>query len=308
MPFREVKAHAIFHLLELEKLGLITRDDGYQGILNAIAGDVRSKHRKRIQRQEERASMLGVLKTLGERKKAYEEEIKSYNDYVEGAMKTMQKSGKGLVLQAMVFIKFLADLMSRWKRFTMPFTKQYFHLRDLQKSGKLPQFGSFKYSAHYLYDKGILLSIDQFSPRQFDKIDIVISSNSVGIFTLEVFNNALGITNRMATTELRMEDLLQAQFDGKSTLPIFEGMAKVHLSALLVHINKKYVNMRSIFGIWLTINIQVLHTIVTPVLYPSSTAIFPQCTLRKQFSIAFLACSRLTTFHDIHCIIYISEL
>jgi hypothetical protein len=162
----------------------------------------------------------------------------------------------------------------RWKRFTMPFTKQYFHLRDLQKSGKLPQFGSFKYSAHYLYDKGILLSIDQFSPRQFDKIDIVISSNSVGVFALEMFNNALGITNRMATTELRMEDLLQAQFDGKSTLPIFEGTAKVHLSALLVHINKKYVNGQTILLHASDKQIQVLHTIITPVLYPFSVAIF----------------------------------
>jgi Ras GTPase-activating-like protein IQGAP2/3 len=97
-PFREVKAHAIQYLLELEKLGRITRDDGYQGILNAIAGDVRSKHRKRLQRQQERDSMAEALKTLGERKKSYEEQIRSYNDYVEGAMKTMQKSGKGSVI------------------------------------------------------------------------------------------------------------------------------------------------------------------------------------------------------------------
>jgi Ras GTPase-activating-like protein IQGAP2/3 len=95
LTFREVKAHAIYFLLELEKLGKITRDDGYQGILNAIAGDVRSKHRKRIQRQQEMGSMNDALKDLAERKKGYEEQIKSYNDYVESAMKTMQKSGKG---------------------------------------------------------------------------------------------------------------------------------------------------------------------------------------------------------------------
>jgi Ras GTPase-activating-like protein IQGAP2/3 len=123
----------------------------------------------------------------------------------------------------------------------MPFTKQYFHLRDLQKSGKLPQFGSFKHSAHSLYEKGILLSIDQTSPRQFDKLDIVISSNEANVFTMELFNNALGITNRMGSTDLRMEDLLQAQFDNKSSLTIFNGMAKVNLSALLLHINKKSV-------------------------------------------------------------------
>lgn len=222
LSFREVKAHAIYFLLELEKIGKITRDDGYQGILNAIAGDVRSKHRKRLQRQQEMSSMNGALKDLAERKKGYEEQIKSYNDYVESAMKTMQKSGKG------------------WKRFTMPFTKQYFHLRDLQKSGKLPQFGSFKYSAHDLYEKGILLSIDQYSPRQFDKIDIIISSNQVGIFNMEVVNNTYGVGSQMASADLRIEDLLQAQFENKASLTLFDGMAKVNLTGLLQHINKKF--------------------------------------------------------------------
>lgn len=90
-----MKAHAIYYLLELEKLGKISREDGYQGILNAIASDVRSKHRKRLQRQQEMESMSDALKHLSDRKKNYAEQIKSYHDYVEGAMKTMQKSGKG---------------------------------------------------------------------------------------------------------------------------------------------------------------------------------------------------------------------
>lgn len=121
----------------------------------------------------------------------------------------------------------------------MPFTKQYFHLRDLQRSGKTPQFGSFKYSAHDLYEKGILLSIDQYSPRQFDKIDLVISSNKVGVFTIEAFNHALGITNRLFTEDVRMEDLLQAQFQDKASLSLFNGQAKFNLNLLLYQINKK---------------------------------------------------------------------
>lgn len=87
-----MKAHAIYYLLELEKKGKVTRDDGYQDILNAIAGDVRSKHRKRLQRQQELSSMQEMLQHLGERKKRYEEQIKSYNLYVEAAMAAMQKS------------------------------------------------------------------------------------------------------------------------------------------------------------------------------------------------------------------------
>lgn len=135
----------------------------------------------------------------------------------------------------------ITNLHDRKTRLTLPFTKQYFHLRDLQKSGKAPQFGSFKYSAKALYEKGILLSIDQFSPRQFDKIDIIISSNKAGIFTMEVFNNTLGLTNRLALADLRMEDLLQAQFENQASLSLFNGMVKVNLQLFLYQINKKFV-------------------------------------------------------------------
>ncbi|KAL5488188.1 IQG1 [Sanghuangporus weigelae] len=220
LTFKEVKAHAIYFLLELEKRGKVTREDGYQGILNAIAGDVRSKHRKRLQRQQELESMNEALRQLSERKKYYEEQIKSYNDYVEAAMNTMQK-GKSK------------------KRFVMPFTKQFFHLREMQRSGKSAQFGSFKYSAHYLYEKGILLSIDQYSPRQFDRIDVVMSSNKAGTFDIELYNIQAGPSALIASTEVRMEELLQAQFENRVSLPLFDGMARFNLNLLLYQINKK---------------------------------------------------------------------
>jgi Ras GTPase-activating-like protein IQGAP2/3 len=70
---------------------MITRDDGFQGILNAIAGDVRSKHRKRMQRQQEMKSMKEALRHLQERKKYYEEQINIYQNHVEAAMNTMQQ-------------------------------------------------------------------------------------------------------------------------------------------------------------------------------------------------------------------------
>ena len=91
LTFKEVKAHTIFFLLELEKKEKITRNDGFQGVLNAIAGDVRSKHRKRIQRQQEMESVQSVLKELAARKKYFEEQINSYHDYVDAAMNTMQR-------------------------------------------------------------------------------------------------------------------------------------------------------------------------------------------------------------------------
>ncbi|CAE6396286.1 unnamed protein product [Rhizoctonia solani] len=219
LSFREVKARAIQYLLELEKRGKVTRTDGYQGILNAIANDVRSKHRKRVQRKREMDNMREALNHLKERKRAFEEQISSYHSYIDSAMNTMQR-GKGK------------------KRFVMPFTKQFFHLRDLQRTGGEPQFGSYKYSAQYLYERGILLSIDRCSPRQFDRIDIVLSSNEIGIFTVQLISNLPGASE--ATEDIRMEDLLQAQFENRVSLSLYDGLAKFNINLLLYQINKKF--------------------------------------------------------------------
>ena len=89
-------------MLELEKQGKVTRKDGYQGILNAIAGDVRSKHLKRIHRKHEMESMTEALTHLRERKRSLEDQINSYHSYVETAMNTMQR-GKGYLHPYLVY-------------------------------------------------------------------------------------------------------------------------------------------------------------------------------------------------------------
>lgn len=94
MCFKEVKANAIQTLVILEREHKISRVDGYQGILNAIAGDVRSKNRRRVQRQHEKESLEEALKDLSATKKHFEDQIDSYHSYVETAMSTMQR-GKG---------------------------------------------------------------------------------------------------------------------------------------------------------------------------------------------------------------------
>lgn len=234
-----MKAHAIGNLLELEKYGKITRADGFQGILNAIAGDVRSKHRKRLQRQQEMENMNEALRQLAERKKYFEEQIDSYHNYVETAMNTMQK-GKGYVAFLVIPSPF-KPLFSRKRRSVLPFTKQYYHLRDLQKTGQAPQFGSFLYSAKKLYDRHILLSIDQYSPRQFDKLQITMSSNLAGVFNLSLESTMLGAPSRIASDDIRMEDLLQAKYEKKSYLSLFDGRVKVDFELFLYQINKKSV-------------------------------------------------------------------
>lgn len=142
---------------------------------------------------------------------------------------------------------FFTHILHR-KRFTLPFTKQSNHLRDLQRAGRVPQFGSFIYSAKAWYDKGILISIDKYSPMQFDRMEVILSSNSVGVFNIEIRNNALGISNRIAQADVKMEDLLQAQYQDRASLSLFNDQAKFHLESLLYQINKKCVDWPAAFS------------------------------------------------------------
>lgn len=115
-------------------------------------------------------------------------------------------------------------------------SKQFWHQRG---KGKKSKFGSYKYTAADLYERGILLSVNQFSPRQFDKLHLVISSDKVGVFSLEMTHPASGQDSGLiGHEELRMEDLLQAQFDNNVRLDLFDGMALFNLNTLIHQINK----------------------------------------------------------------------
>ena len=112
-------------------------------------------------------------------------------------------------------------------------------MRDLHKTGQAPQFGSYIYTAKQLYNRRILLSIDQYSPRQFDKLQFTFSSNVAGVFNLRLESTILGVHSRIASEDIRMEDLLQAQYEKRPSISILRGKVKVNLELFLMQINKK---------------------------------------------------------------------
>jgi len=126
------------------------------------------------------------------------------------------------------------------KRFVLPFTKQWSHLRDLQRSGQAPQFGSFIYSGNDLYDRGILLSIEGYSPRQFKQFQLTISSNRAGVFSLLLESSILGVTSKVASEDVKMEALLQAKYEKRSSYSLFNGKVKVKFEPFLFQMNKKF--------------------------------------------------------------------
>jgi len=191
MTYGELKRTSLECIIRLESTGKITRKNQYQDLLNAIALDIRTKHRRRVQRAREVEGVKLTLAHLNEKAVYLEGQLQSYNDYIEQAMVTLQtKKGK--------------------KKVVLPFTRQYFHMRELQKSGRVPEFGSFKYNARGLADKGVLVSLAGFPERKWDKVGFTISSEVIGVFHIEASNGSMMIPG--ASADVLLDDLLQVHY------------------------------------------------------------------------------------------------
>ncbi|KAI9821147.1 MAG: hypothetical protein M1827_003881 [Pycnora praestabilis] len=219
MSYSELKRTALENVLRLEQFGRLTRHNHYQDLLNAIAVDIRTKHRRRVQRQRELEGVRLTLGNLNEKATWLEQQLKSYNDYIEQAMVTLQnKKGK--------------------KRFLLPFTKQYNHERELQRSGRVPKFGSFKYSARALADKGVFVSWQGYGERQWDRVNLTISSDEVGVFFIEGSMGSIQIPG--ASAQVPLDDLLQAQFNNHQFMNLFEGGLKLNVNLFLHLLFRKF--------------------------------------------------------------------
>ncbi|KAI9672347.1 MAG: hypothetical protein M1817_003369 [Caeruleum heppii] len=200
LTYAELKRTALENIVGLERAGRVTRHNHYQDLLNAIAVDIRTKHRRRVQRQRELEGVRLTLGNLNEKASWLDSQLQSYNNYIEQAMVTLQnKKGK--------------------KRFLLPFTRQYNHERELARSGRTPKFGSFKYSARALFDKGVLVDYVGFSDRQLAQINLTISSDAVGMFFVEASQGSIVIPGASASVPL--DDLLQAQFNNLGSLVLW---------------------------------------------------------------------------------------
>ncbi|KAI8836593.1 hypothetical protein BC829DRAFT_447861 [Chytridium lagenaria] len=216
--FFQIKRRTLENMAKLESLGLVSKSNNYQDMLNAIAKDMMNKHRRKYQRKRELESLKKTLLYLDEKASYLEDQKKSYNDYVSACM-----------LQ-------LGNKKTKGKKGPLPFTRQYYHLKELNKSGRVPQYGSFKYTAAELQKKGVLMSIDDYSPKQYNQITLTISSDETGVFNIEASLLGVKLSEKM---ELRLEDLLQQQYDGVQSVLLFD-LAKVNLNLLIYMINKKF--------------------------------------------------------------------
>lgn len=127
---------------------------------------------------------------------------------------------------------------NRRKKFLLPFTRQYNHQRELERSGRVPKFGSYKYSARQLMDKGVLINWSGTADRDWDKINLTISCDQVGVFAIEGSRGHIQIPGASAIVPI--EDLLQAQFESHQFMNLFEGNLRLNVNILLHLLFKKF--------------------------------------------------------------------
>jgi Ras GTPase-activating-like protein IQGAP2/3 len=74
----------------------------------------------------------------------------------------------------------------------------------------MPRFGSYKYSATRLVEKGILVAVQ--NGRNSEKMHLTISSDDVGVFMMELTSSQYNEDVQTGSEEIKLEDLLQLQY------------------------------------------------------------------------------------------------
>merc|ERR1712150_2347 len=111
------------------------------------------------------------------------------------------------------------------------------NLSKTKKSSKGDKRLTAKYTAHKLYEKGVLVEIDKVPVSSFRAVSIEFSStDQVGVF--EVSGKLSGMN--IDKINVVFEDLLQLQYEGVSTLKFEDSGVVVNVNLLIFLLNKKF--------------------------------------------------------------------
>ncbi|NXU13947.1 IQGA3 protein, partial [Pardalotus punctatus] len=207
LSMEEKKRKVIRNLRRLESLGLVDSANQYQALIDELAKDIRNQRRHRQQRRRELLKLRQTLEGLDAKTLFYEQQIDYYNQYIKTCLDNLAASNKC--------------------------ARGPFSSRVSGKSKKLP---SLHYTAAQLWEKGVLLEIQDLPPSQFRNVifDIIPCKES-GRF--EVKAKFMGII--MENFQLHYQDLLQLQYEGVAVMKMFD-KAKVNVNLLIFLLNKKF--------------------------------------------------------------------
>eukprot|EP01135_Chromosphaera_perkinsii_P009626 Nk52_evm76s1810 gene=Nk52_evmTU76s1810 len=209
---QEVKDKALSNLKLLEEAKLVTKKSGYQEILNSLAQDIRNQAAYRRERKAEIQKLTTAVESLDEKTKYYEQQDNDYQEYIKSCIENMT---------------------------TVPKPKKKISLTNLfsgsKKKSEKHHFGSFKYGAQKLLDKGVLVELEGVSRLERKGVTIEISSNEIGVFKFK--GTFLGVPHE--STEIHFDELLQMQYDGISIMTMFD-FCKININLLIHLLNKKF--------------------------------------------------------------------
>jgi Ras GTPase-activating-like protein IQGAP2/3 len=85
-----VKQLALQGVIQLERLGRISRKDNYQRLLDMIRLDIRNKHRRRIERRHELSKCRSTVQQLADKQDHLRRQLDTYQTVIETGMEKIQ--------------------------------------------------------------------------------------------------------------------------------------------------------------------------------------------------------------------------
>jgi len=77
--------------MKLERAQRLSRDDQFEGLLVSIASDIRQKHHLRKMQRQNAVAMERAHDDMRRKHTGYEEQIKSYHQFIDSSMASLQK-------------------------------------------------------------------------------------------------------------------------------------------------------------------------------------------------------------------------
>ncbi|CDK24190.1 unnamed protein product [Kuraishia capsulata CBS 1993] len=233
LSFRELKKITMEKVLELEEMGKISRSNCFQDLLDDISRDIKRKHEQRADRQKELKDVTTTFMRLKQREDRLSKLLNSYMADIDQGMLRLQTHPRKK--------NFLRQLFSR----------QYYHYRELKKrKGSVPRYGSYRYSAKYLFENGVLLEANGMSAAAIQasqtlsgtitRVFFMFSCDQPGVFTIDVAAEM----DIVGLEKLTLDELLNYQYEGKTRIELYGGKTIFDTNALAALIFRKFYEVK----------------------------------------------------------------
>uniref|UniRef100_A0A8D0GCS8 IQ motif containing GTPase activating protein 3 n=1 Tax=Sphenodon punctatus TaxID=8508 RepID=A0A8D0GCS8_SPHPU len=198
LSVEEKKRKIVRNLRRLESLGLVDSASGYQEIINELAKDILNQRRYRQHRKGELAKLHQTLLSLNSKRLFYEDQVDYYNQYIRTCLDNLAASSK--------------------------------------PNSKSKKQQALHYTAARLFEKGVLLEIEDLPVSQFRNVIFdIVPCGEAGKFQVKA--KFMGID--MEKFPLHYQDLLQLQYEGVAVMKMFD-KARVNVNLLIFLLNKKF--------------------------------------------------------------------